>query len=66
MLKDDFRWELPYKLLMDINMWTSVGGQERTLSEWQALLAEAGFGQPVVKATQGYNSIIKAKLQGAL
>ncbi|KAK9826326.1 hypothetical protein WJX74_009202 [Apatococcus lobatus] len=65
-LKDDFQWELPQKLLMDINMWATVGGQERTLSEWQSLLAEAGFGMPHVQSTQGYNSIITTRLQDQL
>lgn len=50
---------------MDINMWATVGGQERTFSEWQELLNASGFGPPTVKATQGYNSIITATVAEA-
>ena len=46
--------------LVDINMLVMAGGQERTVEEFRALLARAGFALTQVIATTGDTSIIEA------
>jgi hypothetical protein len=45
----------------DLNMLVSLGGRERTRREFAALLREAGFGRPTVKATATDYSVIEAR-----
>jgi len=46
-------------LRSDLNMLVSLGGRERTRREFAAMLAEAGFAAPTVKATATDYSVIE-------
>jgi hypothetical protein len=46
--------------LMDMNMLAAVPGQERSLSEYDALLAAAGFRRTALSPTGAGQSVLEA------
>ena len=47
--------------LLDLNMLVMTGGRERTLREFQDLLAEAGFQPCDARSTGAVNTLISAR-----
>ena len=51
----------PQALALDLEMMTNCGGKERTKTEWEKLLAAAGFEASGWRPVAGYVNVISAR-----
>ena len=60
-LEDKFASDLTLRHGFDLHMLVMCNGKERTASEWEVLLGEAGFKLNKIYPTKGIQSIIETE-----
>lgn len=61
-LEDEFVNDMTVRHGFDLHMLVVCGGKERTRSEWEALLGQAGFKLNKIYPSKGIQSMIETEL----